>query len=100
MLCRRCEHRATFYDTGHAPRYECKDVGNSVSGCYCYLPTMPAVLQRPDSDDPRPEYGGYFGCRMRWVRNPKLTEIGQDVVDMGDGSAVLWVKREHSTKAP
>ena len=89
MLCRRCEHRAAYYDTKRAPRCECKDTDRSVYSCYCYEPTRPAVMERLPGDE-RPEFGGYAGCRMRAIR--PATELVGAVVDLEDGKAVVWQK--------
>jgi hypothetical protein len=70
-LCFRCEHRACFYENGYAPRYQCGDTSMNVVSCYMYLPVKPVICKKSDKSDIRPEFGGYFGCRM----------FGIDVVD-------------------
>ena len=57
-LCHRCENRANFLETGHAPRYECgSDI--IIASCYCYKPTKPVILKRNEGDK-RPQFGPWM----------------------------------------
>jgi len=71
MLCFRCEHRATYLETGAGPRCECKDPLSSVHSCYMFIPCAPVITEKTNPDDPREEHGGYFGCRMTGVEIAK-----------------------------
>ena len=53
-LCYRCEHRAKYWETGHAPRMECGSDEMSVGGCYMYQPVRPVIVKQQNSEDPRP----------------------------------------------
>ena len=66
-LCYRCEHRATFLERGHGPRYECHLANSSRAACYCYLPVRPCVLAKLNESDPRPAGSGLFAARSRAV---------------------------------
>ena len=48
-LCWRCEHRARFHETGHAPRCECGD-GGAICCCYMYKPVSPCATKRAPGD--------------------------------------------------
>jgi len=50
-LCYRCEHRASYLESGSAPRYECKQDSQSICVCYCYTPVKPCILKYPDYGD-------------------------------------------------
>lgn len=82
MLCRRCEYRVKFYEEGHAPRFECGDVKNSVSGCYMYKPVMPCVLTVDEGDDRQPFGPGMISARMHFVRVADGEAVYKDA---GDG---------------
>lgn len=67
MLCFRCEHRARYLESGHAPRYECGQAAESKCGCYMYRPVSPVVM-KPQDGDPRPVGSGMLACRSEAVR--------------------------------
>jgi hypothetical protein len=67
MLCFRCEHRARYLESGHAPRHECGQVNESKCGCYMYRPVSPVVI-KPQDGDPRPIGSGILSCRSEAVR--------------------------------
>lgn len=46
MLCFRCEHRASFLETGSQPRFECGNIENSNKGCYMFIPCRPVVMKK------------------------------------------------------
>jgi len=92
-LCYRCEHRAEAHENGSGPRYECTDFSKSVSTCYMYWPTKPAILKRVKGDK-RVQFGSWqFGARSTFTGvcdNLKL-----DILDYKrKGKALIWVKRE------
>ena len=67
-LCNRCEHRALFEETGHGPRWECKQPGRSVYSCYMYTPVLPIMLEVNDGDS-RPIDAG-------WMIAPRSHAVG------------------------
>ena len=89
MLCFRCEHRAKFLEGGRRPRYECGEIETSKGACYMWQPMALVVTGRLNKDDPRPEHGGYFGCRMQALRleegivEMKLLENSESVLIRG-----------------
>lgn len=89
MLCYRCEHRARFHEEGSRPRHECGDTGSKI-GCYMYQPVKPLVLKK-QGEDPRPEYGGYFGARQEGVR---IADVELALKKIKDGSFVYWKPKE------
>ena len=91
MMCTRCEHRAQFLDALNEdyqprPRHECGDITSSKIACYMYRPCKPVIMTQLNKDDPRPQHGGYFGCRMRGV---KLADLRTKAVYLGAGESVL-----------
>ena len=72
-LCFRCEHRASFLETGTAPRYECKNVKDAARICYNYNPVRPCTLKYPNFSGKYGEInrrriprGGLAGARMEF----------------------------------
>lgn len=95
-LCFRCDHRAEWFEKGSRPRYECGEADKSVVACYMYSPVRPVISKRlyPAKEDPRPEYGGLIGCRMK---AEKVAERDEDIklscIWKDDGSSfLLWVE--------
>lgn len=66
LLCNRCEHRAQAIESGHAPRYQCRQIGEAVDSCYMYKPVSPVLLSVCEGDTRLPT-GGLLGARMRGV---------------------------------
>ncbi len=88
-LCQRCEHRACFFEYGHAPRSECKDIESAVMGCYMYKPVRPIVI-KPRENDTRPMSLGILSCRVERVNvKPELDLIANE---HGEGVLVYWVR--------
>ena len=67
MLCFRCEHRASFLETGSQPRFECGNIENSNKGCYMFIPCRPVVMKKNKGDN-RPAHGGYIGARVSAIK--------------------------------
>lgn len=57
-LCSRCEHRISFNESGHGPRFECHQTERPVRSCYMYTPVLPILLE-PNDGDNRPIDGGW-----------------------------------------
>lgn len=89
-MCFRCEWRAQFLEGGARLRHECGDPTTSKHACYMYQPVRPVVLRRIDND-PRPEYGGFFGCRQEAVRVADVTGM---VHRTDNESFPYWVPKE------
>jgi hypothetical protein len=79
-ICHRCEYRAQYLETGHAPRAECGWVDKSKYGCYMYKPVLPVVMERDEEEEEitkaygveRPSFGpAAFSARMHFVRLPE-----------------------------
>ena len=89
-LCFRCEYRAQFHETGHAPRYECGQSAKSVCGCYMYRPVMPCGLAKAKGDR-RPMFGGaMFAARMAFVRTASEGDLELGAHRATGGHLLLW----------
>jgi len=89
-LCYRCEHRAIYLETGHAPRCECGGTG-AVIGCYMYRPVKP-VVTCPRSGDKRPQYRGWmFSGRMKGIR---IADGKYKLIESEGENAVYFVPNE------
>lgn len=85
-LCWRCEHRATFHDTGFGPRSECQQTEMAVHSCYMYRPVKPLVLA-PDKGDRRPMGApAMIAARAHAVRVAEGEYHGHK----GQGGLVVW----------
>jgi hypothetical protein len=92
-LCYRCEHRATFKETGYAPRSECKSE-ISVMGCYCYKPVKPLVI-KPRKGDKRPISLDILSCRIEAVKIADVELTGKKI---RGGYIVYWQPKEKVIK--
>jgi hypothetical protein len=96
-LCRRCEHRARFYETGATPRMECGTESHSSHSCYMYKPVAPFIMKADEGDD-RPEYGpAFISARMHAVRVPE-DELRLKAARLDDGSILAWYARKPGKK--
>jgi len=50
-------------ETGHGPRFECKDLTMAVSSCYCYKAVRPVKMIKQDTTDKRPFSSGLISSR-------------------------------------
>lgn len=77
-LCFRCDHRASFLETGHGPRYQCGEVQKSVVMCYTYMPVRPVVntADMHDKDHPGPFAPAIM--RTRWSAT-RVAEEGEEI---------------------
>ena len=91
-LCRRCEKRATAYETGFGPRYECTDFEHSKVACYCYEPVKPVILQRL-AGDKRPQFAGWaISARSQFVGIED--KIVLDIIRHGTkGNTLIWKRK-------
>jgi hypothetical protein len=70
-LCFRCEIRARYWETGHAPRCECGDYRRQVACCYMFRPCRPVVLAAANPRDRRPLFGpALFSARVQAAEYP------------------------------
>jgi len=84
-LCYRCEYRAQFHETGHAPRCQCKSAAAVVS-CYMYRPVTPLLLLK-DKEDGRPQFGGaLFSSRSH---SGGLADCRMDLEQSKEGSTIF-----------
>jgi hypothetical protein len=101
-ICQRCEHRARYLETGHAPRAECGWPETSKHSCYMYCPVMPIVMERDEFEKEiakeygfeRPSFGPWmFSARMHMVRLPKeeMELVGKEVEG---GTLAYWRPKE------
>jgi len=103
-ICQRCEYRAQYLETGHAPRAECGWLETSKYGCYMYKPVLPVVMQRDEYEDEitketgieRPSFGPWmFSARMHFVRLPEdEMELAGKEVD--GGIVAYWRPKDDS----
>lgn len=99
-LCFRCEHRARHMETsefdskgkykkvGWQPRCECGDIFGSKYSCYMFQPVKPVILAQ-DGDDPRPQFGGYFGSRSSSAGIPERIKL--KLKEYKEGIVSYWV---------
>jgi len=91
-LCRRCEWRARFYETGSGPRCECQCEKSAVHSCYMYKPTLPYIMTANEGDD-RPEYGpAFISARMHAVRPASEDELHLKGIRLKSG-ILVWHER-------
>ena len=92
-LCFRCEHRATFLESGIKPRFECGEA-RSVHGCYMFMPCKPIVVG-PIEGEKRPIFAGWmFAGRIQSYGLVDDERIQLNLVDVGEKkmSAVWKIK--------
>ena len=94
-LCFRCEYRAAFLEGGRRPRHECGVPECDKHICYMYEPVKPVQMEKFDKDDPRPEHGGYFGCRMQYTGIP---EVELKIKETKSKSVAYWVPKEEDSE--
>lgn len=85
-LCFRCEHRARFLEGTGRPRHECGSIEVAKFRCYMYKPVLPVILEN-DKNDPRPGYGGYFGCRQTAIG---LADMDLELKIIGDNASYAY----------
>lgn len=86
-LCYRCEYRAQYHETGHAPRAQCGDKG-AVGSCYMHRPVKPLVLIKENDSLNRPQFSGaMFSSRSR---SGGLADCRLNLEQGKDGSVLYW----------
>ncbi len=92
-LCFRCEHRAQYFETGHAPRMECGSPEICVGGCYMYKPVKPVVVEQQNPNDPRPIFGpALIAGRVQYKRLASDDEVQLKLVSPSKGEYFLtWI---------
>ena len=86
-LCYRCEYRAQYLETGHAPRYECSNIQSANYSCYMYQPVKPVIVEKNKNDN-RPQFAGLLSARSQLVeREPDLQ---LHLKEYEDGSMIYW----------
>lgn len=104
-LCHRCEHRASFRETGRQPRMECGDVNSAKYSCYMYKPMLPFVMAVNEGDE-RPAYGpAMISARMHAVRVATHEELGLHGCKVTDGILAWYqqlpiIKKKRKTVKP
>lgn len=94
MLCFRCEERAKFHETGHAPRYECGEIDKAVNGCYMFKPVKPIVI-KPRKGDERPLSLNMLSCRVERV--DQEIDLKLDAYEEEKGILFCWIPKEIKT---
>ena len=94
MLCFRCEHRVSYFESKGKwqPRMECGMTESSKSCCYMYQPVKPVITVPASKDDKRPRYAGpMFSSREVGERvAEKEKDIVCDSIVNGDEIMAYW----------
>ena len=89
-LCYRCENRARFYETGHAPRVQCGIIDRASHSCYAYRPVKPCITKASDPNDPRPRFAGaLFSAREQYNGIAPFEHC--DLIRTEGGVVTFWV---------
>ena len=98
-LCYRCDYRAQFCENGHAPRMECGEITQSKYSCYMYMPVIPVVQERNQSDK-RPQFAGaLFSARSHVTGLPEAgKDVYLDIKKYKNGNMIYWIPKERKNE--
>ncbi len=74
-LCFRCEYRAQYFESGHAPRMECGLPDTCKWACFMYKPVLPVIIGRLNKRDPRPITLNILSARVTYLDTAKSEDM-------------------------